>query len=74
MIGRLDSTAANLDGDPTTLETVGTLRGGIRATFAFRGFSPVPSGVLPAVQFYTATAESYPEGWEPRERHQHRGL
>jgi len=57
VIGRLDSAAADLDGDPATLETVGTLRGGIRAAFAFRGFSPVPSGVLPAVQFYTATSE-----------------
>jgi hypothetical protein len=55
--GHLDSTAAELDGNPATLETVGTLRGGIQADFAFRGFSPVPSGVLAAVQFYTATAE-----------------
>jgi hypothetical protein len=55
--GHLDSVAADLDDDPATLETVGTLRGGIQADFAFRGFSPQPSGVLPAVQFYTATAE-----------------
>jgi hypothetical protein len=57
VIGRLDSTAADLDGNPATLETVGTLRGGIQAIFVFRDFSPVPSGVLAAVQFYTATAE-----------------
>src|SRR5262245_46318489 len=45
--GRLDSVAADLDGDPKTLETVGTLRGGIHADFEFRDFSPVPvpSGV-----------------------------
>lgn len=55
--GHLDSAAADLDGNPATLETVGTLRGGIRADFEFRDFSPVPSGVLAAVQFYTATAE-----------------
>jgi hypothetical protein len=54
--GHLDSAAADLDDNPATLETVGTLRGGIEADFAFRDFSPVPSGVLPAVQFYTATA------------------
>ena len=29
--GRLDSVAADLDGRPDTLETVGTLRGGIHA-------------------------------------------
>jgi hypothetical protein len=57
VIGHLDSAAADLDGDPATLETVGTLRGGIQAAFAFRDFTPVPSKVLPAVQFYTATAE-----------------
>jgi hypothetical protein len=57
VIGRLDSAAADLDGNPATLETVGTLRGGMQADFAFRDFSPVPSGVLSAVQFYTATAE-----------------
>jgi hypothetical protein len=57
VIGRLDSAAADLDDNPATLETVGTLRGGIQADFEFRDFSPVPSGVLPAVQFYTATAE-----------------
>jgi hypothetical protein len=57
VIGRLDSAAADLDDNPATLETVGTLRGGIQADFAFRDFSPVPSGVLPAVQFYTATSE-----------------
>jgi hypothetical protein len=56
VIGRLDSAAADLDGNPATLETVGTLRGGIQADFAFRDFSPAPSGVLSAVQFYTATA------------------
>jgi hypothetical protein len=43
-----------------TLETVGTLRGGIHADFEFRAFSPVPlpvhSGALPNVQFYTATS------------------
>jgi hypothetical protein len=55
--GHLDSAAADLDGNPATLETVGTLRGGIQAHFQFRDFSPVPSGVLSAVQFYTATAE-----------------
>ena len=54
--GHLDSAAADLDGNPATLETVGTLRGGIQADFQFRDFSPVPSGVLGAVQFYTATA------------------
>ena len=57
VIGHLDSAAADLDGNPATLETVGTLRGGIQADFEFRDFSPVPSGVLSAVQFYTATAE-----------------
>ena len=51
--GRLDSVAADLDGMPDTLETVGTLRGGIQADFEFRGFTPAPSGVLPTVQFYT---------------------
>jgi hypothetical protein len=56
VIGRLDSAAADLDDNPATLETVGTLRGGIQADFAFRDFSPAPSGVLSAVQFYTATA------------------
>jgi hypothetical protein len=56
VIGRLDSAAADLDDNPATLETIGTLRGGIQADFEFRDFSPVPSGVLPAVQFYTATA------------------
>jgi hypothetical protein len=54
--GHLDSAAADLDGNPATLETVGTLRGGIQADFEFRDFSPAPSGVLSAVQFYTATA------------------
>ena len=56
--GRLDSVAADLDGDPKTLETVGTLRGGIHADFEFRDFSPVPvpSGVPLTVQFYTATS------------------
>ena len=54
--GRLDSVAADLDGDPNTLETVGTLRGGIHADFEFRGFSPIPSGILDNVQFYTATS------------------
>jgi hypothetical protein len=57
VMGSLDSAAADLDDNPATLETVGTLRGGIEATFAFRDFSPVPSGVLPAIQFYTATSE-----------------
>jgi hypothetical protein len=61
--GHLDSAAADLDDNPATLETVGTLRGGIQATFAFRDFSPVPSGVLSAVQFYTATsAYTLPDG------------
>ena len=55
--GHLDSVATDLDNNPDTLETVGTLRGGIQADFTFRGFSPEPSGVLMAVQFYTATAE-----------------
>jgi hypothetical protein len=55
--GQLDSAAADLDDNPATLETVGTLRGEIQATFEFRDFSPAPSGVLPAVQFYTATSE-----------------
>jgi hypothetical protein len=55
--GRLDSVAANLDGDPKTLETIGTLRGGIQADFEFRDFIPVPSGAHPNVQFYTATSE-----------------
>ena len=55
--GRLDSVAADLDNNENTLETVGTLRGGIRADFKFRGFTPVPSGALPTVQFYTATSE-----------------
>ena len=55
--GRLDSVAADLDDNPDTLETVGTLRGGIHADFEFRGFTPVPSGVLATVQFYTATSE-----------------
>jgi len=55
--GRLDSVAADLDDDPNTLETVGTLRGGIHADFEFRGFSPIPSSeTLPNVQFYTATS------------------
>jgi hypothetical protein len=54
--GRLDSVAANLDGDTETLETVGTLRGGIHADFEFRGFTPAASGVLDTVQFYTATS------------------
>jgi hypothetical protein len=57
VIGRLDSAAADLDDNPATLETVGTLRGGIQAAFEFRDFSPIPSGVLPTVQFYTATSE-----------------
>jgi hypothetical protein len=61
--GSLDSTAADLDDNPATLETVGTLQGDIQAAFAFRDFSPVPSGVLPAVQFYTATtAYTLPDG------------
>ena len=54
--GRLDSVAADLDGNSATLETVGTLRGGIHADFEFRGFSPIASGVLDNVQFYTATS------------------
>jgi hypothetical protein len=57
--GRLDSVAADLDGNPATLETIGTLRGGIHADFEFRGFTPVslPPGVsLENVQFYTATS------------------
>jgi hypothetical protein len=54
--GRLDSVAANLDSDTETLETVGTLRGGIQADFEFRGFTPAASGVLDTVQFYTATS------------------
>jgi hypothetical protein len=54
--GRLDSVAADLDGRPDTLETVGTLRGGIHADFEFRGFTPAASGVLDTVQFYTATS------------------
>jgi len=54
--GRLDSVAADLDGNSATLETVGTLRGGIHAAFEFRGFSPIASGVLDNVQFYTATS------------------
>ena len=54
--GHLDSVAAELDGNPATLETVGTLRGGIQADFEFRDFSPSPSGILPAVQFYVARA------------------
>jgi hypothetical protein len=49
VIGRLDSAASDLDGNPATLETIGTLRGGIQADFEFRDFSPVPSGVLSAV-------------------------
>jgi hypothetical protein len=57
VISQLDSAPADLGGNPATLEIVGTLRGGIQAAFAFRNFSPAPSGVLPAVQFYTATAE-----------------
>jgi hypothetical protein len=55
--GRLDSVAADLDGNPDTLETVGTLRGGIQADFEFSGFTPAPSGVLPTVQFYTGTSK-----------------
>src|SRR5438093_11967029 len=55
--GHLDSVAADLDNNPDTLETIGTLRGGIQADFKFRDFSPVPSGALPTVQFYTATSE-----------------
>ena len=43
--GRLDSVAAELDGDSETLETVGTLRGGIHADFEFRSFTPVPTNV-----------------------------
>jgi hypothetical protein len=54
--GRLDSVAADLDDNPDTLETVGTLRGGIHADFKFRDFTPVPSGVLDDVQFYTGTS------------------
>ena len=57
VMGQLDSAAADLDDNPATLETVGTLRGGFQAAFEFRDFSPVPSGVLSTVQFYTATAE-----------------
>jgi hypothetical protein len=53
--GRLDSVAADLDNNPATLETVGTLRGGIHADFEFRDFAPTPSDVLENVQFYTAT-------------------
>jgi hypothetical protein len=55
--GHLDSVAANLDDNPDTLETVGTLRGGIHADFKFRDFTPIPSEVLPTVQFYTGTSE-----------------
>jgi hypothetical protein len=55
--GRLDSVAADLDDNPDTLETVGTLRGGIHADFKFRNFTPIPSEVLPTVQFYTGTSE-----------------
>jgi len=54
--GHLDSVAADLDGNPDTLETVGTLRGGIHADFEFRDFTPVPSIVLDDVQFYTGTS------------------
>src|SRR4029453_2460015 len=55
--GRLDSVAADLGGDSETLETVGTLRGGIHADFEFRSFTPVPTNVpLENVQFYTATS------------------
>lgn len=54
--GRLDSVAADLDNNENTLETVGTLRGGIKADFEFSGFIPAPSGVLPTVQFYTGTS------------------
>ena len=54
--GRLDSVAADLDNNPNTLETVGTLRGGIHADFEFRGFIPIASDVLDDVQFYTATS------------------
>ena len=55
--GRLHSAAADLDKNSATLETVGTLRGGIKAAFKFRDFSPDPSEVLQDVQFYTATSE-----------------
>jgi hypothetical protein len=55
--GRLDSVAADLDNNENTLETVGTLRGGIHADFKFRDFTPIPSEVLPTVQFYTGTSE-----------------
>jgi hypothetical protein len=54
--GHLDSVAADLDNNPDTLETIGTLRGGIHADFEFRGFTPIPSGVLLPVQFYTANS------------------
>jgi hypothetical protein len=54
--GRLDSVAADLDNNENTFETVGTLRGDIQADFEFSGFTPAPSGVLPTVQFYTATS------------------
>jgi hypothetical protein len=36
---------------------------GIQADFEFREFSPVPSGVLSAVQFYTATSERLSGNW-----------
>jgi hypothetical protein len=49
--GRLDSVAADLDGKPDTLETVGTLRGGIHADLEFRGFTPVPVSLPPAFPF-----------------------
>ena len=55
--GRLDSVAADLDDNPDTLETAGTLRGGIHADFEFSGFTPAPSGVLDDVQFYTGTSK-----------------
>ena len=55
--GHLDSVAADLDNNPNTLETIGTLRGGIQADFAFRDFSPIPSNVLGSVQLYTANSE-----------------
>jgi len=55
--GRLDSVAADLDNNANTLETAGTLRGGIHADFKFYDFTPLPSEVLPTVQFYTGTSE-----------------
>jgi hypothetical protein len=54
--GRLDSVAADLDGNTATLETVGTLRGGIHADFEFRGFTLIPSDVPLPAQYYRATS------------------